>query len=367
MGHAVEISLPPGTEPNGIFELVLPFQRKGNTGDDHYTVLRWDGSQWTNAGGLVEGDSIRVRINQFSTFAPAVVVWALRPVSFVNNGPYDAVVMPWTYQPLDAFAGVLPPNLAAASFAPGGPGLWPNSARFLGLPLGVYTFCVQWDEDQDLDLDNDCKTDYFHIFLEGPSTDLPILLDENDSIKLDFAAEVRFRTDVVGKLAGKCTRSAPQNWIVRLISEDVLSSNHPPDTTTFANTNTSPPSSNLSIENSGTPWESGDGQTIALMQEGQWISATCRDENTTAIGVRFEADDNDGWAQVLVAGKEVWTGSVYGERYSEKGIFRKYLEISGLSPGEHIIQVVCMGVEGQGGSIHVAVRYFGCASEPFKP
>ncbi|MCJ7626057.1 MAG: hypothetical protein MUO76_21405, partial [Anaerolineaceae bacterium] len=343
-GATVEVTLPSDADPDGIFELAIPFERDGSVGDDQYTVLRWDGTSWTDAGGLVEGDRLRVRINQISTFMPARVVWALRPVSFVNDGPYDAVVMPWTYLPLDPFSGVLPPNLSTVSFAPGGPGLWPNTSRFLGLPLGTYTFCVEFDKDEDLD--DDGYTDVYHFFLEGPSADLPLLVDENDSINMEFAEEVRFGTDVIGEIQGKCGEPAASEWMVRLIPIDVSGSGTPPVIIVHANIEYASPPENVSIVSQGEFWTHGG--TIALLQEGDWISVTCSDTDITAVGVRLEGDANDGWARVLVDGQEVWRGSVYGNPESAAGMFSYYLEVSGLEPGVHTIQVVNMGIKGAG-------------------
>ena len=363
-GASVEVTLPPGVEPNSILELIIPFERDKSAGDDHYTVLRWDGKQWTEAGGLVEGDFIRIRTNQFSTFMPAQVVWALRPVSFVNDGPFDAVVMPWTYQPLNPFSGVLPPRLATASFAPGGPGLWPNTSRFMGLPLGTYTFCIEWDKEEDLD--GDGKTDVYHAFLEGPSTDLPLLLDERDPIKMTFATEVRFRTDPVGAMEGKCADSTASEWIVRLLHIDVRNSDHPPRTIAVAQYDTNPPPPNVSITSVANLWKGSNGELIALYSGGDWISATCSDQDVTVVGVRFESDSNDGWVRVLVDAREVWRGSIYGgDPSSEEGMYLNYLEISGLEPGIHTIMVENLGINGEGGGDDAAIRYFGFGTSPY--
>jgi len=358
-GSTVEVTLSSDVEAEGIFELVLPFERKGSAGDEQYTVVRWDGTRWTDAGGLVEGSQIRARINQFSIFMPAHVVWSKRPVSFVNDGPYDAGVMPWTYQPLDPFAFVLPPGLATASFAPGGPGLWPNPSRFLGLPLGTYTFCIQWDED--VDRDGDGKTDVYHAILEGPSTDLPLLVDEKDSLNLTFAEEVRFRTDPIDKLEGKCAESAASKWTVRLLPTDVRTLDTPPETIAIAQYTTAPPPENVSIQSVANLWQSSDGEKIALYNGGDWISASCSDQNVTAVGVYFDSDYNDGWVRVLVDGQEAWRGNIWG---GDDGHFRNYLEISGLDPGIHTIQVENLGIDGGGGDDDAAMRYFGFSSKP---
>ncbi len=200
-GKPVEITIFAQAEADAVFELVLPLEREEGVPDDQYSVLRWDGTRWTTAGGFVSGDNIRVWTNQFSIFLPTRSGWIHRPVSFVNDGPYNATVMPWTYEPFDP-ASVLPPGLSTVSFAPGNPGVWPNPSRFLTLPLGLYTFCIEWDEDQDLD--NDGYIDIYHDILEGPSADLPFSVDENASINIAFAKELRFRTDPIDKLEGGC-------------------------------------------------------------------------------------------------------------------------------------------------------------------
>jgi hypothetical protein len=361
-GAPVEVTLPPDVGSSGIFELAVPFERSGSTPVDQYTVLRWDGQNWTSAGGMVDGDLIRVYTNGFSTFLPARVVWALRPVSFVNDGPYDAVVMPWTYLPLDPFSGVLPPRLATASFAPGGPGLWPNPSRFLGLPLGTYTFCIEWDED--VDSDSDGKTDEYHAFLEGPSSDLPLMVDENDPIEMEFAEEVRFWTDPVGKLEGRCEQdetAIASQLSVRLLPLDVRTLADPPDTIAYAQYDTTPPPENVTIESVQNIWKSGDGQNIALYHQGDWIAATCSDTDVTTVGVYFDSDANDGWVRILVDGREVWRGNIWG---GEAGHYRNYLEVSGLAAGPHTIMAENLGIDGGGGDDDTAMRYFGFSSRP---
>lgn len=54
--------------------------------------------------------------------------------------------------------------------------------RFITLPLGTYTFCIEWDEG---DIDDDGKIDCFP-FIDGD----PVTLDWNDSEDLDMAKEI---------------------------------------------------------------------------------------------------------------------------------------------------------------------------------
>jgi hypothetical protein len=112
----------------------------------------------------------------------------LRPVGFVNSGPYNATVMPWTYVPAGSTDFVPVPDVSTASFAPTGPGLWPNSSRFLSLPIGTYTWCMEWTDGRDEN--DDQYFDYYHWIDPREVT-----LDENDSTDLTFAEEVTFNTE----------------------------------------------------------------------------------------------------------------------------------------------------------------------------
>jgi len=64
---------------------------------------------------------------------------------------------------------------------------------------------------------------------------------------------------------------------------------------------------------------------------------------------------------VLVDGQEAWRGNIWG---GDDGHFRNYLEISGLDPGIHTIQVENLGIDGGGGDDDAAMRYFGFSSKP---
>jgi hypothetical protein len=77
-----------------------------------------------------------------------------------------------------------PPSVSTISTEPGAPGLWPNPSRFLSLPLGTYTWCIQWDEG---DQDGDGNIDYFYFI-----DDQAITLTEDDNDELDLAREVNF-------------------------------------------------------------------------------------------------------------------------------------------------------------------------------
>ena len=107
----------------------------------------------------------------------------LKPVGFVNYGTINATVRPWTYVPFGASQPQTPaPTASTVSSAQGTGGDWPNSSRFISVPLGTYTWCIDWEEE---DQDGYGYFDYYHYY-ETEAT----LLDENDSDKLEFAEEV---------------------------------------------------------------------------------------------------------------------------------------------------------------------------------
>jgi hypothetical protein len=106
-----------------------------------------------------------------------------KPVGFVNYGTINATVRPWTYVPLGANEPQTPaPTASTVSSAQGTGGDWPNSSRFITVPLGSYTWCIDWEEG---DVDKDGSFDYYHYYTEEPT-----LLDYADSDELDFAEEV---------------------------------------------------------------------------------------------------------------------------------------------------------------------------------
>ena len=86
----------------------------------------------------------------------------LKPVGFVNYGTIDAVVRPWTWMPLGSDVRATPVSASTVSSANDGIGDWPNTSRFLSVPMGSYTWCVDWEEG---DIDDDGEIDYSHYFI----------------------------------------------------------------------------------------------------------------------------------------------------------------------------------------------------------
>lgn len=107
-----------------------------------------------------------------------------RPVGFVNHGSIDAMVMPCTWIPEGAESGSPAPSASTLSTHPGAPGLWPNPSRFLSLPLGTYTWCIQFD--QELQKEDDVIESTYFI------DDREVTLNEQSPVELEFARQVDF-------------------------------------------------------------------------------------------------------------------------------------------------------------------------------
>jgi hypothetical protein len=107
-----------------------------------------------------------------------------RPVGFVNHGSIDAMVMPCTWVPEGADTPSPAPSVSTISTNPSAPGLWPNPSRFLSLPLGTYTWCIQFDQG---DQDEDGVVDDFY-FIDGRE----VTLNEESPEDLEFARQVDF-------------------------------------------------------------------------------------------------------------------------------------------------------------------------------
>ncbi len=147
---------------------------------------------------------------------------------------------------------------------------------------------------------------------------------------------------------------------VRPIPFDVRKFSNPPEIIAYANTKHTAPPASVTITTSGELWTYN--ANIALMEKGEWISATCTDPNTTAVGVLLGGDGNDGWVRVLINGEEVWRDNMYGEPAA--GVKIIYLEASGLTPGTHTIRVETLGIAGAGGGDDISMRFFGFSSMP---
>ncbi len=143
-GTAYQVDLPPGTELLFPVEAILPLERQPGLADENYAAYRWDGEGWFYLGGIVEGDTLRVQVDQFSILRIYGLSTTHRPVMFVNWSANKAWVFPWTWQTGES-------NRYGHAYAfttvPGGD-VWPGATwAYQSYPMGTYfTWCIQWDE-----------------------------------------------------------------------------------------------------------------------------------------------------------------------------------------------------------------------------
>ncbi len=119
-----------------------------------------------------------------------------KPVVFVNNGTQHATAMVDTYFP--EVAGVPVPTNSTVVAPLGAPGLHTNPSASLSLPLGTYTFCYQW-EDQDLD--GDGYFDLYHLIDSRPVT---LDINDSDSFELAETVNISIYADDINRIAGSC-------------------------------------------------------------------------------------------------------------------------------------------------------------------
>lgn len=185
-GPVYAVTVPEGTELQGVVELLLPLEREAGADEGLYAVLRWDGASWEDIGGLVEGDFIRVQVSQFSFFQPVLGSASRKPLEFVNQGIYDAVVRPWTYGPQPSI-GPVPLPAVALSCPAYDPDISPNC---MSLPLGVYSFCIEYDKGGGI---------WAHYIYGGP-----VGVDENRPDTCGMGIPVTFDTPTPLEQAGRC-------------------------------------------------------------------------------------------------------------------------------------------------------------------
>ena len=267
----------------------------------------------------------------------------LKPVGFVNYGTVDAVVRPWTWVPLGSQKTSPPSGASTVSTAANSPGLWPNSSRFLSLPMGTYTFCIDWEVG---DIDDDGRMDYAHYIY-----DQPVTLDERTSDDLDMAMEIDIvappvQTEILSDNCG--INLAASGMAVQFFEGDARQFSSPPDLIALANLEYGTAIEEISIQKhcDDACWLY---QYFVGVGAGSWIEARVNVE-TTEVGVQLWGDENDGWGRILVDDLEVWYGDASG---TPPNYFIKYLVISGLPLGTHVIRV-----ENVSGGV-VVVAFFG--------
>jgi len=282
----------------------------------------------------------------------------LKPVGFVNYGEFDATVRAHTFIPLGETNPVPPPGASTVSSANSGSGTWPNTSRFISVPMGTYSWCIDWEEG---DLDEDGQIDYFHYIEEGPT-----LLDENDSDDLDHAEEVAISAPPVTApiFAGKCQvfdnscEGKPQE--IRIYSSPgwVNSSIYQPEIQASANYFDYPSPEGITLTNGG----GSQFQQAIILTGGQYLEATTSNPYS-AMGVQPHGDSTIGWARVLFDGVEVWRGDTSSYWHdAEAYVHAVYIEVRCYPPGTHTLRIEALGIAGSGGGQTVPIAFFG-----FKP
>ena len=265
-----------------------------------------------------------------------------KPVGFVNYGIFDATVRAATYTPLGALEPqISPPPASTVSTAKPPSGIWPNTSRFITVPLGSYTWCIDWEEG---DVDEDGSFDYYHYYTEEPT-----LLDYDDSDELDFAEEVAISAppDKAPIYEGKCGRedvevncygktTFVQSFIRHVNQEPVYTM----DVHASANTSYRSAPEGISISVSGSAGQYYDN---VILYEGDWIEATTSD-SYSAIGVQIFGDMTIGYATVYFDGNQIWSGDtsecvIDPNENNGLGWYGVYVEVLCFPPGTHTIRV----------------------------
>jgi len=280
----------------------------------------------------------------------------LKPVGFVNYGEFDAVVMPYSFIPLGKTEQAPPSGASTVSSANSGSGTWPNTSRFISVPMGAYSWCIDWEEG---DLDEDGNIDYFHYIQDGPT-----ILDENDSDELDFAEEVAISAppSVAQVYAGKCSVQLDDSCVgqpqeTRIYSSPgwVMGTDYQPKVTAPANYFDYPSPEGITLTNGG-----GSGfQQAIILAGGQYLEATTSNLYS-AIGVQPHGESTIGWARVLFDGVEVWRGDTSSYWHdAEAYVHAVYIEVRCFPPGTHTMRIEALGIAGSGGGQFVPIAFFG--------
>jgi hypothetical protein len=189
-----------GVEMSGPIELRFKIEILQGKDPSLYTVYTRPsgGGVWTDAGGFIEGDWLKIWTSHLSMFVPVAGGNIHRPIGFINSGPYHATVTVSGYRadPRYTVDPRLFPFPSTVSFAPSAP-YWPNPSRFLSLPPGGYIFCYYWTDGRDENKDS--IMDYYHSYT-SPIFELGIE-SPND---MDMAPNINIRTDNSDAKPGDC-------------------------------------------------------------------------------------------------------------------------------------------------------------------
>lgn len=135
------------------------------------------------------------------------------------------------------------------------------------------------------------------------------------------------------------TVAPPEEREIMLIEGDARAFATPPQVIAYANTQARPLPAEIVIEEGCGEDCWRFNEWIGINVPGQWIKGYSTIP-TTAIGIQFWGDANDGQARVYLDGEEVWSGDTRGEDNQwPGGAFVRYLQVSGLPEMSHSLMV----------------------------
>jgi len=281
----------------------------------------------------------------------------LKPVGFVNYGEFDAVVMPYSFIPLGKTEQAPPSGASTVSSANDGVGDWPNTSRFISVPMGAYSWCIDWEDG---DIDDDGQIDYFHYIQNDPT-----ILDQEDSDELDFSEEVAISAPPSSGAVyeGRCEPAQINNSCdgqpqeTRIYSSPgwVNGSNYQPKIQASANYIDYPSPEGITLTNGG----GHQFQQAIILAGGQYLEATTSNPYS-AMGVQPHGESTIGWARVLFDGVEVWRGDTSSYWHdAEAYVHAVYIEVRCFPPGTHTMRIEALGIAGSGGGQAVPIAFFG--------
>jgi hypothetical protein len=141
-GRAFDIVVSDELHDGQPVEVVLPLDGPLAMDSGHYTVYRWDGAQWHDMGGEVDGNTIRTWVSDFSIMLPILSEDTYRPHRFIcSNTRVFTRVFLYRYVPARGWDQGAPQGI--------NPGMWlatckPHEDGRRWLPTGSYAYCVDY-------------------------------------------------------------------------------------------------------------------------------------------------------------------------------------------------------------------------------
>jgi hypothetical protein len=201
VGNVYQVKID-GAESNKPVKITMPLPQSG---DGPYTIYRYTGEKWYEAGGTETSGKIETYTTNFSLFTVVSLKGfdLLRRVHFTNYGTEDCTVWVWNYRLTDPVNS--PPvsrNHAWPVFAPGAPGM--NNEREGLLDIGSYQFCAEY-YNSDMGMPEDRGWRYKLIGGDGVSQPFTYTFSNNTPDEpLPITSYVDFTISLTDTLPGRC-------------------------------------------------------------------------------------------------------------------------------------------------------------------